>query len=230
MKTFEFTDKGPRVENQDACYLKTDTNPIFAAVADGVGGNNGGATASKLAIETIISGLDKNLTLGESLLLAHKEILDLSSEKAELRGMATTLTTVTYENEILKGAHCGDSRAYILRGNGIKQLTKDHTEVAKLLAEGRISKEGAINYPRKNILESALGTHKELTYQEFTFNIEHGDRLLLATDGIYSELHKKDLVLLSKQEGDFIKFCENIISQVKELGPTDNYTLIGIEF
>lgn len=230
MITYEFTDKGPRVENQDSCYLKYEDGFLIAAAADGVGGNNGGAVASRMAIELLIDGLGRNLTLADCLLHAHKEIVNCSSKDEALRGMATTLTAVVCKEGVLSGVHCGDSRAYIFRGNGVKQLTKDHTEVAKLLAEGRLTREAAINYPRKNILDSALGTHKELRFQEFEFELHSGDRLILATDGVYSELSKKDLVLISKAEIDFTGFCEAVISRVAEAGPTDNYTLVGVEF
>ncbi|WP_312913501.1 PP2C family protein-serine/threonine phosphatase [Stutzerimonas nitrititolerans] len=229
MITYEFTDKGPRVENQDSCYLNCDDGGIVAAVADGVGGNNGGAVASRIAIEILIDGYKSDSTLSECLLRAHEKILDCSSRDDSLRGMATTLTAAIFKKGVLKGVHCGDSRAYILRGNGIKQLTKDHTEVAKLLAEGRLTKDAAINYPRKNILDSALGTHKELRFQEFEFQLEIGDRVILATDGIYGDLTKKELVFISKSESDFNKFCEAVISRVVEIGPSDNYTLVGFE-
>ncbi|MFT0625785.1 PP2C family protein-serine/threonine phosphatase [Ectopseudomonas guguanensis] len=230
MIIFEFSDKGPRSENQDSCYIKSAGQSVVAVVADGVGGNNGGAVASRMAIDVFIKGLDEGLTPSECLLAAHDEIVNQSSRDESLRGMATTLTAVICKDGALEGVHCGDSRAYILRGNGVKQLTKDHTEVARLLAEGLITKEAAINYPRKNILDSALGTHKKLHYQEFGFELEDGDRLILVTDGIYSEINKKELVDISKSKADFVGFCELIVSRVAEVGPSDNYTLVGVEF
>lgn len=230
IKSFSFTDKGPRPENQDSFCLLILENRILTSVADGVGGSRGGKTASQIAVNTALSCFINNESVEKYLDFAHTEILRAAAESDELQGMATTLTVTTYESGVLCGAHCGDSRAYLLRGQGIKQLTFDHTEVAKLIADGKLSKDDAKNYPRRNVLTSALGSSKDLEIQTFHSDIMDGDRLLLITDGIYSKVSKYEIQQLSLSEFDFSAFCKKIITTVSEKGANDNFTIVGIEF
>ncbi|WP_164708193.1 PP2C family protein-serine/threonine phosphatase, partial [Pseudomonas viridiflava] len=161
---------------------------------------------------------------------AHRSISEKAALDPTLHGMATTFTAIHWDGHVLKGVHTGDSRAYLLRGKGLKQLTKDHTEVARLVAEGKISKEDSVHYPRKNVLTSALGTHKNLLIDEFSFEVQKGDRLLLITDGIYGVITKKCLVDLSLAHTHFTEFCEDVLRQVDNSAATDNFTLVGLEF
>ncbi|WP_281719261.1 PP2C family protein-serine/threonine phosphatase [Pandoraea apista] len=227
---FSFSDKGPRLENQDSFCAERVGKQILLGVADGVGGNNGGEIASRFAIETLISGVTDGLSVSECADMAHEGILQMALDSIELRGMATTLTAVACDNYIVTGVHCGDSRAYILRGNGVKQLTTDHTEAARLLADGKITKSEYASYPRKNVLVSALGTHREFLKETFTFQCQAGDRLLLLSDGIYAEFSKRELQSRSASRNDFEQFFEEIIVDMRERGPKDNYTLVGLEF
>ena len=126
--------------------------------------------------------------------------------------------------------HCGDSRAYLLRDRGLKQLSFDHTELARMVAAGVISKHEAISYPRKNVLTSALGAHKALEIQTFSSDTKPNDRLLLLTDGLYSEMSKQELQKTSTKEPHFERFCHAIIHNIKQKNITDNFTMIAIQF
>jgi len=230
IQTFSFSDKGSRVENQDFYCLEIFGDRLFAAVADGVGGNNGGGFASRFAIEMMLDGIHKGSDLNECVDSAHYGILAKAGEMPELKGMATTLTALVCNGTAITGIHCGDSRAYVLRGNGLKQLTTDHTEVARLLSEGRITKEEAVDYPRKNVITNALGTSKKLIKQFFEFDILSGDRLLLLTDGVYSQLLKPDIQRQSAITPDLNIFCKKLLAEVVDRGVTDNFTLLGVQF
>lgn len=229
-QTFSFSDKGPRVDNQDYFCLERIGERLLIAVADGVGGNKGGETASRCAISMLINGLRVGQTLSECMDSAHHELIAKAESSPELQGMATTLTAVVCEGHLLTGIHCGDSRAYVLRRNGIKQLTADHTEVARLLAEGKLTKEEAVDYPRHNVLTSAVGTHKDLIKQTFQFDVLPGDRLLLLTDGVYSQLSKKEIQMCSASEKDLNTFCKSLLDTLTERGTDDNFTLVAAEF
>lgn len=230
LKTFVCSDRGPRAENQDFYCLVNSSDGLLAAVADGVGGNNGGEAASHFAIETLKEELGRGATLEQCFEAAHLGLIAKANNLPYLNGMATTLTAINCIGSSLSGAHCGDSRAYILRRQGLKQLTNDHTEVARLIAEGHLSKEEAVNYPRKNIITSALGTHKDLVVQSFQFDVLPADRLLLLTDGVYSLITKREIQSLSAGELRLEVYCEKLIEIVKGRGPTDNFTLLAIEF
>ncbi len=230
MQVFTVSDKGPRFENQDAFCFFSSPHWFLGAVADGVGGNNGGAVASRIAIEMLRNNLSSNESIDKTFSRIHLRIIEDADSSPELKGMATTLTAIIFENSELRGAHCGDSRAYLLRGKGLKQLTCDHTEVARMVAEGLMTKAEAVNYPRKNVLASALGTHKELTIQTFVSDVKPGDRLLLLTDGVYSEINKREIQRSSMEDSNFENFCRELIKTVKNRSVSDNFTMLAIEF
>lgn len=230
MQVFTVSDKGPRFENQDAFCFFSSPNWFLGAVADGVGGNRGGAVAARIAIEMLRNNLAIDESIEETFSRIHLRIIEEADKSPQLKGMATTLTAVIFEKSELRGAHCGDSRAYLLRGKGLKQLTFDHTEVAKMVAEGLMTKAEAVNYPRKNVLASALGTHKELTIQSFSADIKPGDRLLLLTDGVYSEINKREIQRSSMEDSNFENFCRELIRTVQNRSVSDNFTMLAIEF
>ncbi len=230
MQAFSFSDKGPRPVNQDSHELKVTDGRVFAAIADGVGGNNGGETASSYVIGEMLRCFEAGRPLDQGLLSAHEGLLTLASASPELSGMATTLTAITSFGTTLTGVHSGDSRAYILRGNGLRQLTEDHTEVARLLAEGKLTKQDAANYPRKNVLTSAVGTHKQFELQRFEFELRQKDRVVLLTDGVYSTISKQMICTLSKANANVDDFGYAILDRVEEVGTADNFTLIIVEF
>lgn len=230
MQIFSLSDPGPRAENQDSLCVEQSTQGLFAAVADGVGGNKGGQHASKFAIDALLSGFRAEASLDITLESAHTNLLDRAASSPELTGMATTVTAVQIKNTSLTGVHVGDSRAYLLRGKGLKQLTVDHTEVANLLASGRITKEEAATYPRRNVLSSALGIPREFKFQAFDFALETNDRLLLLTDGVYSLITKREIQQISEKSLSLDDLCHSLITLVRDRGPTDNFSLIGLQF
>lgn len=229
MHVFTFSDPGPRTENQDSICVEDRLPRLLAAVADGVGGNNGGKFASTFAIESLVAAFEAGVPLAKSAHDAHEQILNHSATNPALAGMATTLTAVEIAEGIVTGVHCGDSRAYILRGHGLKQLTADHTEVAQHIASGRITKEEALTYPRRNVLTSALGISRGFVLQNFSFELEPNDRLLLMSDGVYSLFSKKEIQTASAVQQDLNAFCTSLIADVKLRQPKDNFSLIGLQ-
>lgn len=226
---FSLTDPGPRAENQDCICIEKTEHGTLAAVADGVGGNNGGQYASSYTIDSLVAGFRDKAELAVSIEHIHTDLLERASSSPDLLGMATTLTATTINGLSLRGVHVGDSRAYILRRHGLKQLSRDHTEVADLLALGRITKDQAATYPRKNILSNAIGIPKGFKFQVFNFDLQAGDRILLLTDGIYSLLPKWEIQRHSAATPHFQTFCEGLVALVRDRKPTDNFSLVGIE-
>jgi protein phosphatase len=226
---FSQTDKGPREQNQDFFLIESVSDSLYLIVADGVGGNKGGQTASKTACETFISAIKHGATPKEAIANTHELILDLAAKNPDLTGMATTFSCVAICKNRAYGVHSGDSRIYLLRKNGLQQITQDHSEVARLLLSGKLSKSEASTYPRRNVLYSAIGTTSKFVFQEFDFQVTEGDRLLVMTDGIYTVINKKELRNLSLAYPDFNEYCEKIITKVIEGQTKDNYTLVGAE-
>jgi len=231
INTYSFTSQGPRPTNQDCILLEQIPDlGLLCCVADGVGGNQGGETASKLAVGVFFEHVsNKQDNLKDCATEAHHIILQQAALDEKLLGMATTVASILVKGTELKGVNCGDSRVYLLRDNGLKQLSKDHTEVAKLLESGKLTKETAIDYPRKHILDSALGGHKALQIEEFSFELKDKDRVILITDGVYSVISKKEIRDLSLANNNLDDFCSAVINAVINRKTSDNFSLIAIE-
>lgn len=230
MQSYLFSSKGPRVQNQDAVSLTHTSDGVLLCVADGVGGNNGGEIASKLAIEIFTREIiTARCSFKQAIEITHTAILEKAAEDDSLSGMATTFTAALVTEQKVIGIHCGDSRAYVLRDKGLKQLSIDHSEVAKLLRNGKISKEAALDYPRKNVIYSALGSHKELEIDEFEFELVSNDRIVLVTDGIHGIVSKKEFRDRSLKSDSLKEFCDSLILLLEGVGPDDNYTIAAIE-
>src|SRR5215207_8501494 len=131
------SDIGRVRERNDDSYLVD--APLFA-VADGMGGHKGGDVASQLALETIETGFRQGKgDLAQQIRDANAVVFDRSQSDSAVRGMGTTLTAVVVAGTSALIAHVGDSRAYLLRAGDLRQLTDDHTLVARMVRSGEIS-------------------------------------------------------------------------------------------
>jgi protein phosphatase len=237
MNPLYFSAKGPRSANEDSYLVQyIEHGGLLLIVADGLGGHKGGKYASKYATKAFyqkFSNLD-DISISNLEKITHEiheELKVLGQEDPELYGMATTLTATYIDSEFnLIGIHTGDSRAYLLRNQGIVQLTVDHTEAQKLFDEGLLTKEELYNYPRKNIIFSALGSRSsELVTDSFEITLEDQDRLLLSSDGFYSAITKKMIRDFSLEYGEFSEFFFEALFFVRNAEPTDNYSIVGVE-
>ena len=135
-------------------------------VADGMGGHRGGATASRLATETIGEVFAKSTAnspdmLYDAVSAANTRVHQASLEDPELRGMGTTVVTMLFDAEGLAWvAHVGDSRAYRLHSAGIEQITQDHSVVGEMVRRGLITAEEAEVHPRRNEMKNNFSQHK----------------------------------------------------------------------
>lgn len=237
MNPLYFSSKGPRITNEDSYLIHRDEKGgLILVIADGLGGHKSGKYASHYATLSFVNKI-KNIddfsseNLIEILNQIHSELLALGDADDSKKGMATTLTAIYINSKKhLCGVHIGDSRAYLLRENGLQQLTIDHTEAQKLFNDGLITKEELINYPRKNILSTALGAKKNaLDIQTFTYELENNDRILLATDGFYNNLHKKQIRDLSIEYSEYSEFFFELLLLCRQTEIKDNCSVIGVE-
>lgn len=224
-KYSSFSDRGPHPENQDSFSASAGNGYCVACVADGVGGASRGQEASLYATARFSSELaaTPEESLGSLVTAINKELID----KGE--GLVTTFTGVVLRGMHLFAVHAGDTRVCVLRGNGIKQLSEDHTEFFRFYSEGRLSAADAETYPRKHILENALGVKAEPRVDVFEFPLQVGDRVLLTTDGVHSLISKQTLRDLSKEHSDVSDFVASIYSLINNKQPTDNFTAVAIQ-
>ena len=229
---FKYSEKGPRNENEDAVGFVSNEQYCLCCVADGVGGKNCGAYAANYSLQRILSISPEEKTpipFEEIFTAIHQELKEHSKQNHECEGMSTTLTSLLIKDNCLYGCHAGDSMLYVLRDNGLKTLTIQHTEAARLLHEGIINQETFKIYPRKNILESAIGSTLDLKLQTFKFDIQIKDRVILSTDGFYALFPKTELRDLSINSKSTLEYFTKIKQRLRTRRLSDNCSFIVLE-
>lgn len=193
------TDIGSRREsNQDSIdwYLDASGESALAVVADGMGGYRGGEIASRIAVETMMEQLQQPLTalapeciggcIEAAVKLAHERIGDARQQQPELHKMGTTLVLAWLHRDQLWLAHLGDSRAYLLREDELRQQTRDDTVAQNMVDDGSIAPEEVPRVPFRNVLTRALGATAEVTISRLA--LQPGDRIILCSDGLTGAL------------------------------------------
>lgn len=225
-----FSNLGPRASNQDRLLNpKVIEGYCIAAIADGMGGTEGGATAAEIAID-----LTRNLTadpekMGDVFPLVVEQLRSIRETDAALAKMGTTLSVLMIKGSTVYTAHVGDTRIYHLRGPGLKTLTEDQTEVAELRRKGVLSESQARRHPRRNVLSSALTPSGNYKVHYSRSDVEIGDRILLVTDGVYQTILKGAVINTSARHASISGLLDEIEIRASENGPTDNYSAIGIQ-
>jgi protein phosphatase len=229
------TDVGrARDRNEDSFYGGAH---VFA-VADGLGGHNAGDVASRLAIEPM-KALDRRLedlppdrvsdTLTDTVLEANRAVYRKAQDDAKVRGMGTTLTAVAIGDGSAYLAHVGDSRCYLLRGSAINQLSSDHTLVARMVQEGKLSPEEAEVHPQRSILTRALGAEPDVDVDSLRIDLQRGDRLLLCSDGLSSVIGEERIREVLEAAGELEAGCQKLIDEANAQGGPDNITVVVVE-
>jgi protein phosphatase len=231
--TASFTEAGPRTVNEDSVGIwDLQGGAVAVAIADGLGGMGGGDTASRIAIDLFSNVVTEQnptqLNLSDIAKLIHSEIRSTQVPGSSESTMATTLTAAIFNNSTLAGVHCGDSRAAIARADGILRLTKDHTEAQRLFDQGKLSKTELINYPRRNIVDSALGAHKEPKIDVFDFDVRVGDKFFFTTDGLHEKILLREMRAIAAEFNEPSPFVEKMRAIVRDRGAEDNFSLISV--
>ncbi len=215
-----------RRENQDSGYA----GPWVLTVCDGVGGAVRGDLASSTAVQALRK-LDQRPDediLGQvagAVNRADDRIAELVEEDPGLNGTSTTATVGLFDGARFGFGHIGDSRAYLLRGGELRQLTHDHTFVQSLIDEGRITEEQARTHPHRNLILKALDGIRHEEPDLFEFPTEVGDRILLCSDGACGTLtHQRIAEILAYGTPDFA--AVELVRSSLDAGSTDNVTCV----
>jgi protein phosphatase len=222
-----------RSSNQDSGFA----GEHLFLVADGMGGHAGGDIASAivtqqvakvdLAYDSLESGRS---ALIDSLTEANDSLLMTVGDHPELAGMGTTFSGIlVHENQLLM-AHIGDSRIYRKRGKSMKQITKDHTFVQKLLDLGRITEEEAAHHPRRSVLMRVLGDVSEKPELDVeVFDAKAGDRWLICSDGLSGVVPEIIIrnILLSDETSE--EATDLLVREALEYGAPDNVTVVILD-
>jgi serine/threonine protein phosphatase PrpC len=222
------TDTGRERRTNEDSYLAR--LPVFA-VADGMGGAQAGEVASRTAVELFSADLDDDLPSAEQRLArrvreANQRIYALSRADSQRAGMGTTLTAVHVSGGEIAVAHVGDSRAYRLRGGILVMLTEDHSLVAELVRQGKLTEREADEHPQRSIITRALGPEPEVEVDTLTHRGQDGDVYLLCSDGLTSMLGQSKLREILCSATSLEQAARELIAGANAAGGRDNITVV----
>jgi serine/threonine protein phosphatase PrpC len=238
---FGLTDTGRQRDNNEDTFIAqkaNDGNFILACVIDGVGGYVGGEVAAEIARETIIKDLsyiagNVSTLLVNTFVDANKQIYDKKIADKELQNMACVLTlaVVDLENNQFYYAHVGDTRLYLLRDNSLIKISKDHSFVGFLEDSGRLSEEAAMDHPKRNEINKALGFDPNIAKDADFVETGHspflpGDMLLVCSDGLTDMVDKNLIKSILTGEGELEDKAAKLIQAANNKGGKDNVTVV----
>jgi serine/threonine protein phosphatase PrpC len=215
------------------------TSIILSAVADGVGGSQKGEIASRITIETmaakvfqpVIGSESPDLTkaLRDSIEASNDAVVKYGMEHPESEGLATTIVASVIDGSTAHIGNAGDSRAYLVNRGGIKQLTKDHSQVQDFVDEGKISIEEARQYPGRNVITRAIGASADIRVDMYSISLAPGDRVLLCTDGLWEPVQNDEIHKIVMQSPDPQTASEKLVALANERGGKDNISIVIVE-
>jgi protein phosphatase len=216
-----------RQGNEDAFVVE----PPLYAVADGMGGARAGEVASQLALSTITE-MQKagTASLEDEVREANRIVFARAGEDERYAGMGTTLTAVLASPEAIHLAHVGDSRAYLARAGALRQLTRDHTLVDRMVQAGEITRDEAEVHPHRNVLLRALGTEPKVDVDADDIGLLEGDRVVLCSDGLTTMVTEDQiLAILDATVGKPQDAADRLVRAANRAGGIDNITVIVLD-
>jgi serine/threonine protein phosphatase PrpC len=222
------TDPGRKRRRNEDSYV---VDPPLFAVADGMGGAQAGEVASRLAAAAFREYHEADeLPAGERLAAivqeANRRIYERAREDAQASGMGTTVTAALLDGERLVLGHVGDSRAYLLRGDEVTQLTDDHSLVADLVRSGRLTPAEAEAHPQRSVITRALGTDPEVDVDAIVVEAQPGDVILLCSDGLTTMVTDDAILRIVQGASSLEDAAKELVRAANRGGGEDNVTVI----
>ena len=233
-----------RTNNEDCFRIITELN-LFV-LADGMGGEAHGEIASALAVETVVNHcLDAEANpaarvlgatqpswsantkrLSTAVHLANKKIYKSAEEHPEQHGMGATLTAAWIDARKLSIAHVGDSRAYLLRGGDLLQLTRDHSLVAEQVRRSMLTVAEAEESEMQSVLLRALGAQPEIEVDADEHTLFPRDVLMLCSDGLTRVVTDPEIAGVLQAETDPMRGAEELVTLANDRGGPDNISVV----
>ncbi|HZT85315.1 MAG TPA: Stp1/IreP family PP2C-type Ser/Thr phosphatase [Gaiellaceae bacterium] len=223
------SDTGRRRRRNEDNYV---VSPPLFAVADGMGGAQAGEVASRLAASALeggdSNGLDGTERIDALIQEANRRIYDRATTDPSASGMGTTMTVALVEGMSVAIGHVGDSRAYLVRGEQMEQLTEDHSLVNELLKSGKLSEEEANVHPQRSVITRAVGTDPDVDVDGFTIEAEDGDIFLICSDGLTDMVEDEEILeLVHRHRDDLDKAVKALVAAANRGGGEDNITAVA---
>lgn len=227
-----------RAQNQDSGGTFPDHHLFI--VADGMGGHLGGEVASRMAVDTIYETMVASLAAGntagaaltEAAKAANRKIMERSKKEPNLSGMGTTATTLYFDQSALKTGgspkawigHVGDSRCYLIRADGIWQITRDHSLVQEKLRAGMITRDQLKTDRMKNVITRSVGFDLQFGIDLYEYDPLEGDLFLICSDGLTGPL--EDSMIFSIVQRTYFAALETDVFQGRKTGFQPLLTLL----
>jgi PPM family protein phosphatase len=237
-----------REENEDSFGSFIDARLFI--VADGMGGHNAGEVASVMAVDALETffrsyhadprqpwphAVDPDLSLGANLLrvgvkVANDKIRAAAKQDRAKNRMGTTIVALAVGDAQLTIAHAGDSRAYRLRGDELKRLTRDHSIVEEMIAARPEMTEAEIAaFAHRNVVTRSLGSKEEVEPSVLVEPLEPGDLYLVCSDGLWGSVPDAKLKAIVRSTPDIEAACQLLIDAANEAGGPDNITAVIVK-
>ena len=230
-----------RMENEDSFgfHIPRRAESLSArgtvvAIADGMGGQAGGKTASEMVLDRVISSYFQNSNEDDIPSIFTRSINRINCEvrlrgeaEAKLKGMGSTITLAVIRGREIFLAHVGDSRAYMIRDRMIKQITRDHAWVAEMVMKGEMTTEQAKKHPCAGILTKSVGQKEDLEPDIYRESLASNDIIVLCTDGLYSMVEDEEIRKIAENHSPSLA-CERLIELANRRGGDDNITVAVI--
>jgi len=229
-----------RRHNEDAVNTYCNKYCTVMVIADGMGGHEAGDIASQMVIKRVEQKFTPDLAFNNTeearrwskdiLWEINEDILTYINQQEIANGMGTTVVIAIITHSFIAFAHIGDSRAYILAHQKLRQITKDHTFVRKLVEEGQLTEKAAKFHPHRNIIMNALGVSKDLKFDYLVLENYELDAILLCTDGLTSMLEDKEILQVLIQSKPTEEKANRLIDLANHNGGNDNVSVALCEF
>ena len=229
------TVNGRMLDSGEICG-STEEGYILAAVCDGAGGVRQGGRAAHISAELISQENRSGLTAGElraAIEDINRRILEISDKEDAKGELMTTVAGVYISGEDFMVFNAGDSRVYRLRGQYLRQLSKDHSYVQDLVDIGKITPEEAQMHPNKNIINKFIGINDTVSprIKEYTEDVLIGDIYMICSDGISDVLDKETIagiLVPHSRDAELSDACRALRDAAVSAGNLDNMTVILI--
>ena len=241
MQSWGLSDPGCiRKQNQDSYQMEQlDRGGLLCVVCDGMGGAKSGNIASSLAVDVFVQEIKRSWKPGmdqeridqmmtSAVKLANFTVFDQAQQFEEFDGMGTTLVAALIHGHRVTVVNVGDSRAYKVDSDGIRQITRDHSLVQMMVDRGELSPEVARTYPGKNFITRAIGTETMVECDLYHLDVRKGDYLLLCSDGLSNTMDEQEMLFEIVHGVKKQHCCQRLLNIAKNRGAPDNVTSILI--
>lgn len=231
----KFTAKGAKkITNEDAIETVFIDDGLLCILCDGVGADTEPEVASRITITAVKNLFDASKQkdylerIKETFVDANDFLVKYAQQKKDNNPMNTTLDVLFIKDGFAYWGHIGDSRIYYFKENSLRQLTKDHTLIQKLLDEGFLTLQQAVNHPSSHVLLKALGKENaEGDFSKMRLTNSGSHKFLICSDGVTGLVTDNELQEILKNDSETV--LDNIVSLVRSRGAIDDYSFILLE-